>query len=79
MRDPKAMLLHPDYSDFGSDDKTKRRIFPKDCIREGHGRKLRKGHVVSKSTLKLIADPAGEVKVLYTCYDDDGAAYTPVS
>ena len=79
MRDPNAMLLHPDYSDFGSQDDAKVGIFPEDCIREGHGGKLQRGHVVSKSTLKLIADPAGEVTVLYTCYDDDGRAYTPAA
>ena len=28
--------------------------------------------MVSKSTLKLIADPEGKVGVLYTCYEDDG-------
>ena len=79
VRDPNALLLHPDYTDFSSKDKTKRRIFPEFCVREGHEDKLRKGHVVSKSTLKLIADPKGRVTVLYTCYEDDGRAYTPAA
>ena len=77
MRDPKAMLLHPDYSDFGSQDKTKAEIFPDLCIRAGHGPDLCQGHVVSKSTLKLIDSPKGQVTVLYTCYDDTGRAYIP--
>ena len=87
VRDPNAMLLHPDYRDFGSEDKTKADIFPKDCIREGHehelqkgnAKKLRKGHVVSESILKLIADPAGEVRVLETSYDEAGVAYAPTA
>ena len=87
VRDPNAMLLHPDYRDFGSHGDTKADIFPKDCIREGHERdlqkgdegKLQRGHVVSKSTLKLIADPEGKVGVLYTCYEDDGRGYAPAA
>ena len=79
VRDPNAMLLHPDYSDFGSEDRAKAEIFPDRCIRAGHRRKLCQGHVVSKSTLKLIDSPKGQVTVLYTCYDDTGRAYTPAA
>ena len=87
VRDPNAMLAHPDYRDFGSDNKDKARIFPDRCVREGHDQeqqkgnksKLRKGHVVSESILKLIADSGGEVRVLETSYEDTGAAYTPTA
>ena len=85
MRDPNAMLLHPDYRDFGSEDDIKPDIFPKDCVREGHElqkgdeKKLRRGHVVSESVLKLIADSSGEVRVLETSYDEAGATYVPTA
>ena len=80
MRDPNAMLLHPNYRHFDPKDKTKTRVFPDRCVREGHeDNELRKGHVISKSTLKLVTNPDREVRVLYTYYDDDGAAYGPAA
>ena len=79
VRDPNALLLHPDYSGFGAKGETKPNIFPEYCIRQGHGRDLQRGHIVSRSTLKLIADPKGRVIVLETSYDDTGAAYTPTA
>ena len=79
VRDPKAVLWHPDYRDFGSQDKTKAEIFPGRCIRAGHGKGLRKGHVISKSTLRLITDPQNRVTALQTGYQDEGAAYVPIA
>ena len=81
VRDPKAVLWHPDYRDFGSQDKTKAGIFPKFCVRKGHEHEadLRKGHVISKSTLQLITDPQNRVTALQTGYQDEGAAYIPIA
>ena len=74
MRDPKAMLLHPDYHAKTKQDQDPHGILPDSCIREGH-KKWSMGHLVSRAVLKLIADQYGKVTVLGTGYKEDGKNY----
>ena len=76
VRDPNAMLLHPDYHAKTGEGQDPFRILPKNCIREGHGERVM-GHLVSRAVLRLIADPDGEVTVLGTGYKEmeDGEDY----
>ena len=76
VRDPRAMLLHPDYHAKAKQGQDLLRILPDKCIREGHTERAM-GHLVSRAVLRLIADPAGEVIVLGTGYKEmeDGKDY----
>ena len=74
MRDPNAMLLHPDYHAKAKAGQDKLGILPDKCIREGH-KKWSMGHLVSRAVLRLIADPDGKVTVLGTGYKEAGEDY----